>query len=76
METLNNTTFIIQGGFLREAPSKENVCSTNTSARSLDTILGGCKILNIGIFKMQPKIVVVLVLGTTENLEFGLILQK
>ena len=36
----------------------------------------GPKIPNIGIFKMQPKIVVVLVMGTTEHLEFSLILQK
>ena len=35
-----------------------------------------CKILIIGIFKMQPKLVVVLVLGTTEPLEFSLILKK
>ena len=38
--------------------------------------LGGSKILNIGLFKMQPKIVVVLVLGTPEHLESGLILQN
>ena len=37
---------------------------------------GGSKILNIGFFMVQPKIMVVLVLGTTENLEFSLILQK
>ena len=37
---------------------------------------GGCKFLNIGIFKMQPKIVIVLVLGTPEHLESGLILQN
>ena len=29
-----------------------------------------------GIFKMPPKIVVILVLGTPEHLELGLILQN
>ena len=38
--------------------------------------LGVYKILNIGISKMQPKIVVMLVLGTPEHLEFSLILQN
>ena len=33
------------------------------------------KIPNIGIFKMPPKIVVILVLRTPEHLELGLILQ-
>ena len=33
--------------------------------------LGVAKILNIGIFKMQPIIVVMLVLGTPEHLELG-----
>ena len=39
-------------------------------------LLGVSKILNFGFFKMQPKIVVMLVLGTPEHLEFSLILQN
>ena len=34
------------------------------------------KILNIRILKMQPKIVVLLVMGTTEHIELGLKLQN
>ena len=41
-----------------------------------DGAVGGSKFLNIGFFKMQPKIVIILVLRTTENLEFSLILHK
>ena len=36
--------------------------------------LGVAKMPNIGIFKMPPKIVVILVLRTPEHLESGLIL--
>ena len=43
-------------------------------APPLDGAVGGSKFLNIEFFKMQPKIV--LVLRTTENLEFSLILHK
>ena len=39
-------------------------------------LLGVSKILNFGFFKTQPKIVVMLVLGTPEHLEFSLILQN
>ena len=45
-------------------------------APPLDGAVGGSKFLNIGFFKMQPKIVIILVLRTTENLEFSLILHK
>ena len=42
----------------------------------VDAVIGGSKFLNIRFFKMQPKIVVVLVLRSTAHLEFSLILQK
>ena len=45
-------------------------------APAIDGAVGGYKFLNIGFFKMQPKIVIILVLRTTENLEFSLILHK
>ena len=39
-------------------------------------VIGGSKFLNIRFFKMQPNIVVILALRSTEHLEFSLILQK
>ena len=38
--------------------------------------VGVAKMPNIGIFKMPPKIVVILVLGTPKHLELGPILRK
>ena len=45
-------------------------------APAIDGTVGGYKFLNIGFFKMQPKIVVLVVLRTIEHLENSLILQK
>ena len=47
-----------------------------TTQNEEDGGLGVSKILNIGISKMQPKIVVMLVLGTPRHLELGLKLQN
>ena len=44
--------------------------------QAFDQALGMAKILNIGISQMQPKIVVMLVLGTPKHLELGLKLQN
>ena len=55
-------------------------CCSAWSSYSLGAPQGGSKIptqiKKNGFFKMQPKIVVVLVLGTPEHLESGLILQN
>ena len=69
---------LINGGcpLLIEWIVRLNYRSPISASKVLGGGLGGSKILNIGIFKMQPKIVVVLVLGTPEHLELGLILQN